>query len=403
MIPSRDLRTGLAWSRLARGRRARALCRLLGAVETASRVLELSPAEAARIAGESEDVVAPLLAPDLASTDADLRRLEASGARLIFSSGIAEYPGLVREITDPPPLLFARGARLPSSPAIALVGARRASRVGLEVAAVLARGLAAAGVAVVSGFARGVDAAAHRAALEAGGTDDRGLRVRRRRLLSRRSSAAFSRTFSPAGPRSRNFRWATTPSPGIFRCATGSSRASRGSCASWRPRRRAAPSSRRAAPGVTDATSRRCRGRSSPLSRGGSNALLKDGAILVRTADDLLAELPDEDRRRLNVAVAARTAAARPDLPPDAAVLLAVLDPDEPREADALIGAAGLDAARFSAALLHLETRGSRDGAPGGSLRPLARPGLTGVASWRVRYGQVPRHRRVPREGRDAR
>jgi len=101
-----------------------------------------------------------------------------------------------------------------------------------------------------------------------------------------------------------------------------------------------------------------------PLSSG-SNALLKDGAILVRGADDLLAELPEEDRRRLNRAVAARTASERPDLPADAAALLGALDPDEPREADALIAQIGLDAARFSAALLHLEIEGLATALPG--------------------------------------
>lgn len=97
----------------------------------------------------------------------------------------------------------------------------------------------------------------------------------------------------------------------------------------------------------------------------GSNALLKDGAILVRSTADLLAELPEGDRRRLNLVAAARTAASLPDLPPDAAALLGALDPDEPRDADALIPAAGLDAARFSAALLHLEIEGLATALPG--------------------------------------
>ena len=91
----------------------------------------------------------------------------------------------------------------------------------------------------------------------------------------------------------------------------------------------------------------------------GSNALLKDGAILVRNADDLLQELPEEERRRLRRSVPERGAMAIPDhLPPDAAVLLAGLDQDEPRDADTLLAATGLDAARFSAALLHLELEG---------------------------------------------
>ncbi len=63
--------------------------------------------------------------------------------------------------------------------------------------------------------------------------------------------------------------------------------------------------------------------------------------------------------------MAARTAASLPDLPPDAAALLGALDPDEPRDADTLIPAAGLDAARFSAALLHLEIEGLASALPG--------------------------------------
>jgi DNA processing protein len=91
----------------------------------------------------------------------------------------------------------------------------------------------------------------------------------------------------------------------------------------------------------------------------GSNALLKDGAILVRNADDLLQELPEEERRRLRRSVPDREAAAVPDhLPPDAAALLSRLDADEPRDADTLLTATGLDAARFSAALVHLELEG---------------------------------------------
>ena len=70
--------------------------------------------------------------------------------------------------------MFVRGT-LPDGPAVAMVGARRASAYGREVAEYLGRELAAAGVAVVSGMARGVDAAAHRGALAAGGPTAGGL------------------------------------------------------------------------------------------------------------------------------------------------------------------------------------------------------------------------------------
>lgn len=323
----------------------------------------LSPAEAARIAGEAEELVTPLLSPDRSWVEADLRRLEGAGGRLLFF-GDAEYPGLVREITDPPPLLFARGAPLPAAPAVALVGARHASRVALESARFLARGLAEAGVCVVSGFARGVDAAAHRAALEAGGPTvalfgcgiDVCYPAEQRGLLETLLTCGTALSEFPMGdgPEPWHFPVRNRLIAGFSRivcvveAATKSGSLITARCAAGYGRDVAAVPGAILAPGAE-----------------GSNALLKDGAILVRSADDLLAELPEEDRRRLNRTVAARAAAAVPDLPPDAVALLAALDPDEPRDADVLIPAAGLDAARFSAALLHLEIEGLATALPG--------------------------------------
>ena len=81
------------------------------------------------------------------------------------------YPALLRESPDPPPWLFYRGdLRGLERPAVAVVGARRASRAGLEAAARIARTLAAGGYTVCSGLALGIDAAAHRGALEGGVT-----------------------------------------------------------------------------------------------------------------------------------------------------------------------------------------------------------------------------------------
>jgi DNA processing protein len=81
-----------------------------------------------------------------------------------------DYPSNLRQVADPPPVLFVRGRMLPGDvQAVALVGTRRATTYGGAVTDRLARDLAAAGVTVVSGLARGVDTAAHRAALQAGG------------------------------------------------------------------------------------------------------------------------------------------------------------------------------------------------------------------------------------------
>ena len=82
-----------------------------------------------------------------------------------------QYPETLREIPDPPPVLFVRGEvealRWPRI--VALVGARAATTPGLAMARTLATGLAEAGVVVASGLARGIDSAAHRAALDRGG------------------------------------------------------------------------------------------------------------------------------------------------------------------------------------------------------------------------------------------
>lgn len=82
--------------------------------------------------------------------------------------GDAGYPGALEHSSDPPLGLFVRG-ELRSAPVVAVVGSRRATSYGRQVARVLGKELARAGVVVASGMARGVDAAAHEGAIEAGG------------------------------------------------------------------------------------------------------------------------------------------------------------------------------------------------------------------------------------------
>jgi DNA processing protein len=98
-----------------------------------------------------------------------LEEVERLGARTLISDD-ADYPALLREIPEPPPVLFALGdLGLLERPAVAIVGSRDHSDYGGEVARALAWGAASAGLVVVSGMARGLDAVAHNAALEAGG------------------------------------------------------------------------------------------------------------------------------------------------------------------------------------------------------------------------------------------
>jgi DNA processing protein len=105
--------------------------------------------------------------PSLAA-DAIRRAGAASIAAITWSD--AAYPVPLTTIADPPPVLWTRGcAAALAAPAVAIVGSRAASAYGLAVAEQLAGDLAACGVAIVSGLARGVDSAAHRGALAAGG------------------------------------------------------------------------------------------------------------------------------------------------------------------------------------------------------------------------------------------
>ena len=97
------------------------------------------------------------------------RQLSRLGVRILPQTG-SGYPPALRTIPDPPPVLLVRGQVAPlHRPAVAIVGARAATRYGLNLAFELGEGLARAGFVVVSGLARGIDAAAHRGALRAGG------------------------------------------------------------------------------------------------------------------------------------------------------------------------------------------------------------------------------------------
>jgi DNA processing protein len=98
-----------------------------------------------------------------------IHRLEQLNTQVITWDS-PEYPALLMQIPDPPPVLFVRGKLLPTDEwAVAMVGSRKATVYGREVARRLASDLAINGITVVSGLARGIDGIAHKAALEAGG------------------------------------------------------------------------------------------------------------------------------------------------------------------------------------------------------------------------------------------
>jgi len=105
-----------------------------------------------------------------AQIDASLALIESLGGRVI-SCRDESYPELLRCIFDAPPVITAIGPGIDAFevPSVAIVGSRKATRHGREIAAAMAEGLAQEGFAVVSGMAFGIDAAAHRGALIGGG------------------------------------------------------------------------------------------------------------------------------------------------------------------------------------------------------------------------------------------
>lgn len=154
----------VSWLRLLRSRRVgiATFYRLLAEHESAHAALHALP-EVARAAGLADYTPCP---PETA--EAEWQRGLAAGAQMICITDAA-YPPALRNIPDPPPFLWAMGdpAHL-QRPCLALVGARNASSLGRRMAKALARELSEAGYLIVSGLARGIDTEAHLAALERG-------------------------------------------------------------------------------------------------------------------------------------------------------------------------------------------------------------------------------------------
>lgn len=151
------LRERIAWIRLARtpGVGPLTFHRLIQSHGSAHAALDALPPRAAQAPAE-DDVTR------------ELEGLDALGARIVASCE-PDYPPLLKEIDPPPPILALRGdGALFAKPLVAIVGAREASAAGQRIAGDLARDLGAMGYCVVSGLARGVDAAVHQAALETG-------------------------------------------------------------------------------------------------------------------------------------------------------------------------------------------------------------------------------------------
>lgn len=164
--PERRARIALA---LVPGIGSRRLAALLEHCGSALGALAAPFAFLGAVPGISRAAATAIQRASLDDADAVLARTERLGARLLVPAD-PDFPPLLREIHDPPPLLFALGdLGLVRREAVAVVGSRDHTAYGATVARTIVASAAGAGLVVVSGMARGLDAVAHAAALDAGG------------------------------------------------------------------------------------------------------------------------------------------------------------------------------------------------------------------------------------------
>jgi len=274
-----------------------------------------------------------------------------------------DYPKLLLEIADPPALLYCRGrVELLNRPSLAVVGSRNATAQGTSNAEQFARAFSSSGLTIVSGLALGIDAAAHRGGLAAAGSTVAVLGTGIDRIYPQQNSALAASIAAQgllvselplATPSLRqNFPRRNRLISGLAQgCLVVEAALASGSLITARA---AAEQGREvfAVPGSIH----------SPLSRG-CHALIKSGAKLVETAEDVLNELVAFRPQ----AVPARHAspAASPALAETESPLLAHLGFD-PVDLDALCARSGLPAQRVAAELLRLELDGRVAALPGG-------------------------------------
>ncbi len=338
--------------------------RLLAACGTPEAVMATPLVTLRQLAG---DAVAQALRREPTADDdtwlAAARAWLADGKdRHVLVPGDPRFPPLLLQTADPPLLLYVQGdAALLSRPALAIVGSRSATPQGLANARAFGRALSQQGLVVVSGLALGIDAAAHEGALEGqaeGGAGtiavvgtglDRVFPARHRALAHRIvAQGALVSEYAPGSPPLREHfpernRLIAGLSQGtlVVEAALASG--------SLITARQASEAGREvfAIPGSIH----------SPQARG-CHALIRQGAKLVETAEDIVEEL--RGQRALPLALPAAATDAPTDDP-----LMAALGHD-PVTLDALLARTGESAAVLSARLLELELAGLVARLPGG-------------------------------------
>jgi len=265
--------------------------RLLERFKTPQAVFQASAEALAQVPRLPRKTTAALARFDWADDVAEeLKQIQRLGIKLITLNDSA-YPPRLKEIYDPPPLLWVDGEISEADHvAVAIVGSRGATDYGREISSRLAGDLAVAGVSVVSGMALGIDSAAHQGALDAGGRTlailGCGVDVR-----YPKPNGSLFRRIPKQGAVISEFRLGTRPEPGYFplrnRVISGLSLGvvvvEAGSRSGSLITARLALEQNREVFAVP--------GRVASAKTQGTHALLKQGARLVETAQDILDEI----------------------------------------------------------------------------------------------------------------
>ena len=301
---------------------------------------------------------------------AELKAGKKLSARLIFR-GAPEYPLALNDLVDAPPFLWALGdLELLQRPKIARVGARNASSLGLRMTKLMAADLGTKGFAVVSGLARGIDAAAHLAALDSGtiavqaGGVDTIYPAENAELARNLGKNGLRISEQPMGlqPMARHFPARNRIISGLAQATIVVEAAAKSG--SLITARDALDQGREvlAVPGhPMDARASGC------------NMLIRDGATLVRSAQDVLealAPLAATQQPELSLVIPEAPQKDNRSLRETADLhsqILSRLGPS-PLAEDQLIRDLGRPAAKITPALVELELDGSIDRAPGGLL-----------------------------------
>ncbi len=274
--------------------------RFLEIYGSASEILKKSPRELVVEGGLSFDTASKLFDKALnCKPDEEMALVEKSGAKLIFFED-EDYPQLLREIYDPPLMLYVKGEIKPKV-AIAIVGARKPTAYGVKVCAKLSRDIALNHITVVSGLARGIDSAAHDSVVRSNGNTLAVLGAGLNVLYPRENKKLSEKIIETGGALISEFPMATQPLPQHFprrnRIISGLSYSTVVIEGSYRSgslitAKSALEQGREilAVPGPID----------SEMSEG-PNKLIKEGAGLCETAMDIILSLPPEALGNLNL------------------------------------------------------------------------------------------------------